>query len=645
MKNTKRLLLLTTALACINTYSQKNEHTLLTIDDKKYSVEEFDFIYNKNNSFTEELKSKKEYLNLFVNYKLKVHEAIAQGYDTLPSFTKEFNYYKEELAKPYLSDSKVTDQLKQEAYSRLKTEVKASHLLIKLPPSPSPDDTLKAYNKITSILEKYNNGDDFNKLALQYSEDPSAKQNSGNLGYFSGFMMVYPFESAAYNTNTGEVSDIVRTSYGYHILKIHDKRDNPGELKTAHIMQMFPPNSKAEVVNAKKAKIDSIYQLVLNGEDFGTLAQKFSDDKNSARKNGELQWFGHGRMISEFSDPAYALDSIGAISKIIRTPYGFHIIKLLDKRGVKPYVEMEEEITKRIARDERAFQSRKVVVNRLKKEYNFTENATIINKLKEKAQDSQLANNEFYALFENSEDTVATFDKNAILVNKLVKSIKKNKNLNEAQRASKIESSISDFYDTEIIDYEKSKLTEKYPEYRFLVNEYHDGLLIFEISQKEIWNKAINDSAGIVSFYEANKSNYFIPEKLNGKAIFVKNKKTQKQIQKQLAKNPKIANDSLINIYGKETIKIIDSEFEKGEYKAIDRQIWNIKKSDGKVDKQYPYIYAIGEITDKKFKKLDESRGLVIADYQTEIEKNWIVQLKAKFNPVVSLKALKHSKK
>jgi peptidyl-prolyl cis-trans isomerase SurA len=645
MKKTKHILLLTAAFASINIYAQKSEHTLLTIGDKKYSVEEFDFIYNKNNSFTEESKTKKEYVDLFVNYKLKVHEAIAQGYDTLPSFIKEFNYYKEELAKPYLSDSKVTDKLKQEAYNRLKTAVKASHILINLPPSPSPDDTLKAYNKIASILEKYNNGEDFSKLALQYSEDPSAKRNSGNLGYFSGFMMVYPFESAAFNTKVGEVSEIVRTSFGYHILRVHDKKDNPGELKTAHIMQMFPPNSKEEVINAKKAKIDSIYQLALNGEDFGSLAQKFSDDKNSARNNGELQWFSYGRMIPEFSEPAYALDSIGAISKVIRTPYGFHIIKLLDKRSIKPYKDIEEEITKRIARDERAFQSQKVVINRLKKEYNFTENASITNKLKEKAQNTQLSNNEFFALFDNSKDTIASFNKHAILVNKLVEHIKKDNNLKETQRASTIESLVSDFYDNEIINYEKNKLTEKYPEYRSLINEYHDGLLIFEISQNEIWNKAINDSTGIVKYYEANKDKYFIPEKLNGKAIFAKDKKTHKLIKKQLAQNPDITNDSLINSYDKETIKIFEGEIEKGKYKAIDKQIWKLKKSDGKVDEQYPYIYALGEITEKKLKTLDKTRGQVIADYQTEIENNWINQLKSKFNPIVSFKALKHSKK
>lgn len=647
MIRTKLLLLLIAGVITMNTLAQST-HTLVSIGNENFSVEEFDFIYNKNNNISEEPKSKKEYIDLFVNYKLKVMEASALGLDTMPSFIKEYNYYKDELAKPYLSDNSINDKLIKEAYERLTTEVNASHILIRLNPSPSPEDTLKAYEKISSILEKYKQGVDFNKLALQYSEDPSAKKNEGKLGFFSGFMMVYPFESAAYNTPVGEVSPITRTSFGYHLLKVHDKRAARGELLTAHIMQMFPPNASSEIIDAKKAKIDSIYQLVLRGDDFGELATKYSEDRNSANKNGELPWFGSGRMIPEFSEPAYKLDSINNISHVIRTPYGFHIIKLLDKRGVKSFDEMKEEITNRISKDERAFQGKKAVINKLKKEYNYSENTELIDLIKNTAKNTDLSNEDFFGSpFEYKNDNLASLDGLEIKIRGLLTNLKGNKQFSKQLRTTQIDKFINNYIEDEIIKFEKSKLEEKYPEYKYLINEYHDGLLIFEISQNEIWNKAMEDSVGIVNFYEANKTNYFSPEKLNGKIIFANNKKTLQEIKKAIALNPNMSTDSLNQTYNRneKNIKVLEGIFEKGEYQVVDKQIWKIKKSEGKIFDDYKYAWTIGDVIPIKHKNLDETKGQVIADYQVQIEKQWVEKLKNKYKPTVNLKALKYSVK
>ncbi len=631
------------ALIISHTSFSQNSHTLLTIEGKNYSIEEFDFIYNKNNSYTEEPKSKKEYVDLFVNYKLKVHEAIAQGFDTLPSFKKEYNYYKEELAKPYFSNKEVTKKLKQEAYDRLKQEVDASHILIRIPKSATPEDTLKAYNKIKEIQERINKGEDFNKLAHEYSEDPSAKKNMGRLGFFSGFMMVYPFESAAYNTPINQVSDIVKTNFGYHLIKVHAKRQNRGELKTAHIMMMFPPNSPQKVIEEKKAKIDSIYQLVLKGENFGELAQNFSEDKNSARKNGELPWFGTGRMIPEFSEPAFKLDSIGAISEVIRTPYGFHIIKLLEKRGIKSYDEMEEEITQKISRDERAFKEKKSVIKKLKNEYNYNQNDSLLNAIKTKAKVLNISDKDFYSGF-NDEDIIASFSSKKIYIKDLFESLKSNRQFTGSKKANMIENITQSYLNNQVVEFEKTQLDKKYPEYNFLLQEYHDGLLIFEVSQKEIWNKASQDSVGILKYYNSHKNDYFEPEKIVGKAYFAKDKKTLSVIKKQLNSTPNITTDSLKQIISSDSFKCINGEFSKGDYAAIDKDIWKIKKSNGRTDEDFPFAFALGKMTPKKYKELDETKGQVISDYQNMIEKQWIEKLKSKYNPVVNLKALKYSK-
>ncbi len=633
------------ALIITNLTFSQDTHTLVTIGDQNYGIEEFDFIYNKNNSYTEDPKSKKEYVDLFVNYKLKVHEAIAQGLDTLPSFKKEYGYYKDELAKPYLSDKSITENLKKEAYERLNQEVNASHILIRIPKSSTPEDTLKAYNKIKSIQERIKNGEDFNKLAQELSEDPSAKKNMGKLGFFSGFMMVYPFESAAYNTPVNEVSNIVKTSFGYHLIKVHAKRKNRGELRTAHIMMMFPPNAPSDVIDKKKAKIDSIYQLVLNGEDFGTLAQNFSEDRKSATNNGELPWFGSGRMIPEFSEPAFKLDTIGAFSDIVRTPYGFHIIKLLEKRGTKSYEEMEDEITQKISRDERAFKGKQSVINRLKKEYNYTQNDSILNSIKENAKLPNISDDDFFASMADAQQTVVTFSSQKIKIGDLTEYLKSNRQFTKNRKAALIDQLLNTYLEDQILDFEKSQLENKYPEYRFLLNEYHDGLLIFEVSQKEIWNKASADTIGIKNYYNSHKAEYFEPEKLVGTAYFTKDKSTLKSIKAQLKITSDITTDSLKQIISGKNFKCINGSFSKGEYAAIDKNIWKIKKSEGKIDTDFPYVYAIGKIVPKQYKKLEETKGQVISDYQNEIEKQWIAKLKEKYNPVINIKALKFSKK
>ncbi len=644
MKTIKLFFAIAVFMTSITSFCQ-DAHTLVSIGNKNYSIEEFDFVYNKNNAFSEHPISKKEYVELFVNYKLKVHEAIAQGFDTLPSFTKEFNYYKDELAKPYLSDTSITEHLKKEAYERMTKEVDASHILVQIPKSATPSDTLKAYNKINDILKRIKEGEDFNKIATELSEDPSAKKNNGRLGYFSGFMMVYPFESGAFNTPVGEVSGIIRTSFGYHLIKVHDKRDNPGELKTAHIMMMTPKTASEELIAQKKSKIDSIYQQILKGEDFAQLAQKYSEDRNSARNNGELPWFSNGRMIPEFCNPAYKLDSIGAISEVIRTPFGYHIIKLLDKKQVKPYEEMEEEIATRIAKDERAFQEKKVVIQRLKKEYNFQQNQELINSIITTAKKENISDEDFFNTFKENNQSIASIDAKEIKTADVMAYLKSNRQFSKSRKSLLIDRLLTTFIDDQILDFEKSRLTNKYPEFRFLLDEYHDGLLIFDISQKEIWNKASEDSIGIANYYAAHKNNYFYPEKIEGRAIFMKDKKTLKTVKKILTSNPQISSDSLKLMINNPHIKFINGVFEKGEYKAIDKQIWNNQESTGKVDQEYPFVYATGELIAQKEKSLQETKGQLIADYQSDIEKQWISQLKAKYNPTINYKALKFSKK
>ncbi len=615
-------------------------HTLLTIDNKNYSAEEFSYIYNKNNSLEKENRSKKEYLDLFVNYKLKVVEAMNLGLDTMPAFVKEFTYYSKEVVKPYLTDTEVTERLLHEAYNRLKYEVDAAHILIKVDANALPEDTLKAYNKLLDIKQQIENGASFEDMAAKYSQDPSAVKNKGRLGYFKGFMMVYPFEKAAYETEVGELSQIIRTRFGYHLIKVYDKRLEQGQVKTAHIMVMFPSNANAELKAQKRAKIDSVYQLVLQGDDFGALASIYSEDRVTANKNGELPWFGSGQMIPEFSNAAFALDSIHDISPVIESPYGYHIIKLLDKKSLESYEELESSLKEKIKRDERASKGTESLVNKLKAAYNYTENEDVVNLMFAKEQELGFTNKTFASYLINTSATIANFAKDTIKTDGLAIFMDKN-----IRRYSSFKDLYNAFVSDAILTYEEAHLAEKYPEYKYLVEEYHDGLLIFDLSQKEVWNRANEDTLALAEYFDAHQNQYFTPDKLEGEAVFCANKKVYTIISEAANQQPSASlADVVKQLNINNEVKLITGTIERGQYKVVDKQVWSDKKSDGLYDKKFPMVYTRGDKMPKEMLTIDEAKGQVIADFQSYLEQEWVKKLRDKYNLVIQTKALKYAK-
>ncbi|WP_316044918.1 peptidylprolyl isomerase [Carboxylicivirga litoralis] len=617
-------------IALVSFGAMAQENTVLTIGEKTFSLEEFNYIYDKNNALTQEPVSKTEYVDLFVNYKLKVEEAIAQGYDTLPSFQQELNYYRNELAKPYLTDKKASDEVVKEAYEHMLYEVDASHILIKLDKSPSPEDTLKAYKKIAAIKAQLDNGAGFEDLAVKLSEGPSAP-NKGRLGYFGAFMMVYPFEKAAYNTPVGEVSDIIRTAFGYHLIKVHDKRKNKGEILVAHIMKAFPYQASELIQNQSKIAIDSIYQKLINGESFNAMVAQFSDDKQTVANNGKLPWFGTGRMVPEFSDAAFALEKNGDFSKPVKTQFGWHIIKRIDIRPVKPLEKCRDEIMQKIKRDERAFAGRKATIERLKEDYHYTLNEAAYKQLKTlvvKVSKGEKAT--FIEQVSQAGLQVASFDGQQInstdFANNAFPFNLPPAGLTEANFTQ----IWTDYEGNQLIEYEKANLESKYPEFRYLMNEYHDGLLIFEISQKEIWNKASNDSLGLTRYYEAHKDDYVLDEHFNGRLLYCKNKATYKQLKKLIKKDAKLPVDSLTSDLAANVMEK-EGRFFKGDEALLDEQVWKVKKVTA--ENTYPYLLTVGKKQEKSIQPLNEVRGRVISDYQEELEKNWIKDLKQKYNP------------
>jgi len=627
------------------TKEYNDDAVLMTIGGKEITKGEFIRIYHKNNNSTEQ-KSVTEYLELFENFKLKVIEAENLGLDTLPKFRRELDGYTRQLEKPYFTDSLIDEKLKQEAIERSKFDVRAKHILIKVSSDAVPSDTLKAYNKITMIYNKIKAGENFDTLAKKYSEDKYSAVNGGDLGYFTVFGMVYPFESAAYNTEIGKTSNIFRTQFGYHILMTTDKRPAHGEVKVAHIMIAVPNNADDKAKTDAETKINDIYKKLQAGEEFAKLAEEFSDDKGSAKKGGELNWFGTGRMVPEFESAAFSLKNKGDYTKPIKTSFGWHIIKLIDKKDAKSLEEQQEYVLSKISKDARMNQSKEAVLKRLKKEYNYkayTKRLTPFFKYfderaKEKYEWTDPELETLKAPLIELGDTIFTQADFLIYMRRFTR-----KNLTKTPDLY-VFNAFKIFSDNEIIKYERSKLTSKYPDYKYLLKEYHDGILLFNLTDQVVWSKAVKDTVGLQAYYQKHKEKFMWEERLNITDYTIPTKYYKKAIK--IANKGLNAADALVELKQlakKDTSAIFIAE-DKKITKSDNEKVFAAKKEKGiveisKNDETVNFVYIKNKIAPEP-KELDKVKGLMTADYQNYLEKEWIKELKAKYKIEVNKNVL-----
>lgn len=637
-------------LILIPIFGQSNDQILMTIGDEDVTVDEFLRIYNKNSNIgpEENRKSVEEYLDLFINFKLKVIEAENKGLDTLQSFIDELEGYREQLAKPYLRDDSYDDQLMEEAYARMKEEVNVSHIMVRLNENALPEDTVKAWNKIREIRKRAINGEDFNKLASEVSEDPSAKQNGGNLGYFSAFRMVYPFETAAYETPVGVISQPFRTQFGYHIIKVHDKRPSLGSIRVAHIMVATPQGMPMEQLDSAKIKIFDIHKQIKEGADFGEMAREHSDDRGSGRRGGELRWFSAGQMVPEFERASFALESDGDVSPPIRTKYGWHIIKRLEHKEVPPYEEVKEQLQEKIKKDQRSKTGDQVFVNKLKKEYQFRDYPEKVKDLYDIVDSSVFKNSWNAEKAHGLNETLFILDGKSYTQQDFASYIASSKTSSKTIPIPLlVNNKYEKFVNESIIEYEKSKLDEKYPEFRYLMEEYHDGILLFDLTDQLVWSKAVEDTVGLEAFHEAHKTDYMWGKRVKA-AIY---EFTDPELEKGLSKLAKkrIRKDYSIGemyekLCGHSDSACFESSFEyfeKGDNAMIDSLTWEVGVVGPKEQDGNKTIVAIHEVRPPEPKKLDEARGLITADYQEHLEKEWIKGLREKYEITVHQDVLK----
>lgn len=660
MKKLKTLffaLLLTSTLI-----AQSNDPVVLTIDNNEYHVSEFNYIYTKNNpnaSFKK--KDLNAYMELFIDYKLKVIEAKKMGYDTIPELKRELNKYRNQLGQPYMIDQEKNEALIKEAYNRTLNEVRASHILIKLAPDAEPKDTLEAYNRIMELRKRIvEGGEDFKTVAQGKggSEDPSVKDNGGDLGYFTALQMVYPFEEAAYTTKVGDVSMPVRTNYGYHLVYVQDKRKAKGIISTNHIMIVSRENMTQKQKDEAKTKIFEIYDLLQKGEDFGNLAKKYSEDPTSKSKGGMLPPFGAGsrqRMVFEFEEQAFKLENDGDYSEPFQTIYGWHIVKRTHLEPVKSYNDIYKELKSKVERDQRAIQTQQAFINKLKVEYDFTENKELLSQFTQKLDskifsgkwnvgDNITGMDEVLFSFKDNKATLGEFVNFLLLTQRRVK---------PQAIPEFIDGRYNEFVNEKIKAYENTQLETKYPEFRTLIQEYQDGILIFEIMQNEIWKKASDDTTGLKNYYNIHQADFMYPTRYKGTLYACQDEATATEVTKMLQTEGVTKDEIVKKLNANSTLKVSQrtntfnsqntAEFKFGKNDEI--RIFTEGVNEVFEHNETFYVFDVENVLEPEQRPFSEAKGLVTAAYQNQIQEEWLTRLRKEHAIVVNEKVLKKAKK
>ncbi|MEM6720662.1 MAG: peptidylprolyl isomerase [Bacteroidota bacterium] len=620
--------------------SQKDK-VLFTIEGEPTYVSEFSRVYKKNLDIIDKKDQKEieEYFDLFLEYKLKLQEAKKLKLDEKDSYKKELAGYRKQLSRNYLTDAQATEKLTREAYDRMQKEVKASHILIKVSLDALPQDTLVAYNKIIKLRESILDGADFGQTAVLHSDDPSAKgndripANKGDLGYFSAFRMVYPFESAAFNTKVGEISMPIRTQFGYHIIKTEDIRPNAGEVMVAHILLLDA--KEGENKEDPEQKIKDIYSQIQSGADFGKLAKRFSEDRSSGVNNGQLPKFGRGRLRSKaFEEVAFSLKEPNEISEPFKSEFGWHIVKLISKHGMKSFEEEKLTLERKIKNDKRASVINSSILKKIRKKYTITE--------------SENARQDFYAIADESffsrewkkptdeaflqktlfevKDTKVTYDEFVVFLLKTrARALQKN-----PDAKGFINRYYREFMNTRLMAFYESDLENINEEFAAIYGEYRDGLLLFDLMETQIWEKAKTDSIGLEKFFNLKKEAYKWKKRVDAVIASCTEKDAADKVQRML-KEGKSLNEikDAINQEGKVNVIFSPGVYEDGHrnlpkdftFEKGVSQIFN----DGNTDFT---IVQVNGILPVAYKELSEIKGKVISDYQVYLEKEWIKELK-----------------
>jgi peptidyl-prolyl cis-trans isomerase SurA len=618
---------------------------LMTVGNEKITLSEFKYIFEKNNNnATVTKEALDEYLDLFIKFKLKVKEAKDMKMDTVASFRNELNGYVDQLATPYLKDKEAEKTFVTEIYDRSKSDLKIKHILVKLGDCPSPADTLAAYNSAMKIRKDLLKSKDFEGTAKKFSQDTVSGKKGGLLGFYSAMMLFYPLENAAYKLKVGEISMPVRTVQGYHLVKIEEIRAARGKVKVAHIF-IRANKTEIEAYKTAKARIDEAYGKLKNGEDWNTICKTYSEDYKTAPTGGELQQFGINQMVQEFEDAAFGLQNPGDYSAPFESAYGLHIVKLISKDKSQTFDEARPELEKAFSKSKRFELVKQAFVNKIKKEYNFTENKDFLKGIEETAglNKNQLSKS---MLTKYNDLTLFTFKGGEVKTNALISLATDKLGADKTVDLCTFKKKYYDeFVNEKLTSYKKAQLPNENYDFKMLVNEYTEGILLFNLMDQNVWSKSVKDTVGLKKFHDENKTRYMWGKRAQVYIVDCKNDVVEKAARKLAAKllAGKITKDkylATLNKKVKDNVFIIDGLYSAGDNAMVDgagftNGISATEVKDGKT--RFAITYLIREPEPKTLK---EAKGLIISDYQTYLEEEWIKALRAKYPVTVDKKVL-----
>lgn len=624
-------------LACFSAALSAQEPVVMTINGKPVSQGEFEYIWKKNAAGSvEDNLTFDDYVDMFVVFKLKVAEAEAAGMDTTASFINELKGYRDQLTPPYLTDAQTEQALLDEAYQLTRTYVDLGHILVSVPSDAQPADTLKAYQKVLDLRRRIlAKGGDFARIAREESDESTA-QNGGYLGTTVASRYIIPFARVAMALDKGQVSQPLRTRFGYHLIKLYDRFDVPGRYSSGHILKMLGQDATDEQRRAAQNEIMAIYGELLSGsKTFEEIAGSPRNDDNYVReRDGRYEPLRAGSLPYDYEKNVFALTD-GRYSQPFQTSYGWHIVK---RYAVLPHpseVEIEKELKAAISRDERAQEPKKSLSRKLQQEYHFSVNRPALEAFIEKASSQSQAADALTGDI-SSQTVLAACNGFRLRTGDFMAWLSAH-----PQGWNDLWGAWADLVDQRMLAYEDSRLEEKYPQFGHLMQEYHDGILLFEISNRDVWEKGSKDEAGQAAYFKAHRKDYtWEAPHFKGAVICCADAPLAAQVKKSIKKLPVDSIGVVLNrLYNQDEVrvKIVQGLFAQGDNATIDKVVFNT--GDWTPEAKYPVILKSGQ-TLKAPQEAADVKGQVMTDYQNELEKQWIENLRKKYPVVLNQEAL-----
>lgn len=626
------------------------EPVVLTIDGEPVYKSEFEYVYNKNNSTNAADKmSVADYVDLFVNYKLKVLNAKEDGYDQQRGYRDEFNQYREQLAMPYFMNNEEVTPLLKEAYERLKVQVACSHILVKFDSRTSEPP----YVRISRIKDELDKGAKFTDLAKKYSDCPSGK-DGGYLGNVTCFQMVYPFENVVYSLKPGQVSEPFQTKFGYHIVQVLDVKPNITKKKTS---QIFVPEA-----DGAEQKVDSLLNLLRKGADFKAMATKVN--VGAFRGDGAMPWItiGSSDLPPEVLFAVSQMEKVGDLQKQ-HSRIGWHIFRLDSTNTDIPFEKCEAELRQQVIHSDRMNKAHDLFLKGLYERYDVNVDSAALKEFEALALDRDDGsdveyghlNKPLYSFLDETfpqSDFVNTFKIerrawNTVLAGNGLKNqvavygpLKTEKDF--------VNYAFSKFLNNAVVEKSYEKLKDSEPEYRNLLHEYSDGLLLFNVSSDKVWNTAAKDADGLAKFFAENKEKYKWSEpRFRGRIVHCANAKVKKKVAKFCEQHKDLSKDDFRKALhaefatdGPSVVSVYTGLYAKGANKAVDYYMFKVGDSYTSENAKLPEVVVYGELSNQPI-DFTEVRGAVVADYQNKLEEDWVKKLRQEHVVVINQDVLK----